>query len=175
MCAYGNCRNEFLVIINGYIEFNPTVRGLSAYAFIPTGRNYALISEEAPNKTAKYNYTLLHMRTSVLHLSNLMHTYIALYLRVSLKELTVSDFHRDMYEEGDFTFQVRSVPVKKTTAGNCSFPRFDRSCYRKTAVPPNHTLPQFYRGTACGKLQCMPTRGNTTRSTVVRTNVDCLT
>ena len=29
--------------------------------------------------------------------------------RVSLKELTVSDFHRDMYEEGDFTFQVRSV------------------------------------------------------------------
>ena len=28
MCVYSNCRNEFLVIINGYVEFNPTVRGL---------------------------------------------------------------------------------------------------------------------------------------------------
>ena len=28
MCAYSNYRNEFLVIINGYVEFNPTVRGL---------------------------------------------------------------------------------------------------------------------------------------------------
>ena len=31
MCAYSNCRNEFLVIINGYVEFNPTVRGLRAH------------------------------------------------------------------------------------------------------------------------------------------------
>ena len=31
MCAYSNCRNEFLVIINGYVEFNPTVRGLKGY------------------------------------------------------------------------------------------------------------------------------------------------
>ena len=28
MCANSNCRNEFLVIIDGYVEFNPTVRGL---------------------------------------------------------------------------------------------------------------------------------------------------
>ena len=32
VCAYGNCRNEFLVIINGYVEFNPTVRGLNKMA-----------------------------------------------------------------------------------------------------------------------------------------------
>ena len=31
MCVYGNCRNEFLVMINGYVEFNPTVRGLSVF------------------------------------------------------------------------------------------------------------------------------------------------
>ena len=31
MCAYSNCRNEFLVIINSYVEFNPTVRGLNEW------------------------------------------------------------------------------------------------------------------------------------------------
>ena len=37
MCAYGNCRNEFLVIINGYVEFNPTVRGLKYAIFKSSG------------------------------------------------------------------------------------------------------------------------------------------
>ena len=36
MCVYGNCRNEFLVIINGYVEFNPTVRGLISRVNIDT-------------------------------------------------------------------------------------------------------------------------------------------
>ena len=32
MCAYSDCRNEFLVIINSHVEFDPTVRGLISSA-----------------------------------------------------------------------------------------------------------------------------------------------
>ena len=57
MCAYSNCRNEFLVIINGYVEFNPTVRGLrlsSMYLDLKTVVSLHLISKYELQKTVYY-------------------------------------------------------------------------------------------------------------------------
>ena len=49
---YSNCRNEFLVIINGYVEFNPTVRRLSVaeYPGLDTGdeENRTELETKAP-------------------------------------------------------------------------------------------------------------------------------
>ena len=74
MCAYSNCRNEFLVIINGYVEFNPTVRGLSPQPFALGSekirlmerkmKNEILGSAYSPDKTLQNEHCLMKIDQS---------------------------------------------------------------------------------------------------------------
>ena len=34
MYVFSNCRNEFLIIISVYVKNNPTVRGLTVFAYL---------------------------------------------------------------------------------------------------------------------------------------------
>ena len=62
MCAYSNRRNEFLVIINGYVEFNPTLRGLNVGC------------------QPWFNHTQIGILLASLHSSKLRQSILAIFL-----------------------------------------------------------------------------------------------
>ena len=74
MCAFGNCRNEFLVIINGYVEFNPTVRGLSFSLLSKMGLGQVRLSCKdkyllSPSKLAEFLSMIIEF---ALHLTSMV-------------------------------------------------------------------------------------------------------